>query len=108
MDSLFEKLEENFYRCLTSRRRDEVAVNLKRLEESLVEVGQYSECAKNYPVLFLEMFQFEEIASSSIWSKTPKLYSAIGEFIHLKNSYEDEFRDEIKRMRLGRFMKMIE
>lgn len=108
MDSFFLKVEENFYRCLNSERQDEVNVCLKKLEQSLVEVEPYSEFAKNYPLLFLEMFQFEVTASRSFWSKAPKLYFAIGEFIHSRNPYEDEFRDEIKRMQLGRFMKLIE
>lgn len=106
IDSLFAKVEENFYLCLNSEERD-IESAMEKLKESLLEVEKHSESAKNYSVLFLEMFQFKVISSCSIWAQTPKLYSAIGEFIHLKNPYEDEFREEVRRMGLGRCLEMI-
>ena len=104
---LFAKVEEHFYLCLTSAQDEEVARAMEKLKASLLEVETHSESAKNYPKLFLEMFQFKAIASWNLWNQTPKLYAAIGEFIHLKNPYEDEFREEVTRIGLGRYLEMV-
>jgi hypothetical protein len=103
---LFARVEEHFYACLTSSEHHDVARAMEKLKASLLAVEEYSEFAKDYEVLFLEMFQFEETSGSSLWEETPKLHSAIGEFIHLKNSYEDEFLEEVATLRLGQYFKM--
>ena len=107
-DILFAKVEENFYRCLNANREEDLTNALEMLKASLIEAEAHSESAKRYSELFLEMFQFTATSSESLWAQAPKIYSAVGEFIHSPNSYEDEFRDEVMRMGLGQCMEMID
>ncbi|WPU66555.1 hypothetical protein [Peredibacter starrii] len=107
-DILFAKVEENFYRCLNSNHEEDMTMALEKLKASLVEAEVHSHSAKKYSKLFLEMFQFSETSSESLWAQAPKIYSAVGEFIHSRNSYEDEFREEVNRMGLGKYLEMID
>lgn len=107
-DILFAKVEENFYRCLNTDREDDLAHAFEMLKASLIEAEAHSESAKRYSKLFLEMFQFTVTSSESLWAQAPKIYSAVGEFIHSRNSYEDEFREEVMRMGLGQCLEMID
>lgn len=107
-DELFEKLEKDFHKCLDSKLEAETLPALMTLEESLIEVEAYSEMAKSYPTVFIEMFQFETISELSIWKRVPKLYAAIGEFIYKRSTHEDDFRVRVKRLNLGCTLRLVD